>query len=173
LGASTFGASSFGIAGAGGSDGLGMPILGTPGSGPAGGAAGGAPGVDPPKFAGTEIILVYSLGPCGEGAGAATGGGRNAWVAPPPGPYELAGAGDGPGDGGAPDGVAGPNMRVYSPGSCGCGGWVGAGPVCGNCDGEGKCGPCGAPTGDGLKSCENSLPVGFWGATGCLGGEGV
>ena len=72
-----------GFAGGGGSEGLGMLNCGMPGACPAGGtpAGGGAP-----RFAGTEISLVYSLGPCGEAAGGTPGEARNAWVALPPGP---------------------------------------------------------------------------------------
>jgi len=175
VGAATLGASTFGIAGGatagicgfaggGGSDGLGMPSCGIPGICPPGGApAGGAAGVGALRFVGTEISLVYSLGPCGEGTGVTPGEARNAWVAPPPCPYEPGGVVDAAaGAGGAaPAGDPGPNMRVYSPSSWGCGGRVGTGPVCGNWDAEGNCGPAGIAPGDGLKSCENSPPVGF------------
>jgi hypothetical protein len=145
-----------------------MLNCGMPGACPAGGApaAGGAP-----RFAGTEISLVYSLGPCGEAAGGAPGEARKAWVALPPGPYELAGAGVGAGAGGlAPAGDPGPNIRVYSPNSWGRGGRVGTGAVCGNWDAEGNWGPAGIAPGDGLNSCENSPPVGFAGAA--CGGAG-
>jgi len=48
----------------------GMPIGGMPGICPAGGAAaGGTAGGGGTGFEGTEIILVYSLGPCGGAAG--------------------------------------------------------------------------------------------------------
>jgi hypothetical protein len=95
----------------------GMPICGMPDIGPGGGgAAGGAPGGGAPRFEGTEIILVYSLGPCGVAFGADPGVTRKAWVAPPPGPYEAGGGGTCCGGGGtAPGNAPGPNMRVYSP----------------------------------------------------------
>src|ERR1035441_7472708 len=71
-----------------------MPIRGMLGICPAGGAAaGGATGGGGARFGGTDIILVYSLGPCGAAAGGFTGVARNAWVAPPPGPYDAGGAG--------------------------------------------------------------------------------
>src|ERR1035438_798220 len=128
----------------GGMETCGMPICGIPGIGPPeGGAAAGGDG----GFEGAFIIRVYSLGPCGAAGGVFAGGVRNACVAPPPGPYEAGGAGAGaaggvPGTaGGAPDSAPGPNMRVYSPGSCRGGGAAAAGGADGNCDADGNCGP--------------------------------
>jgi hypothetical protein len=153
-----------GMAGGGGNAGLGIPNWGIPGICPAGGAgAGGAA-----RF---EIILVYSLGPCGAAAGGGAGVPRNAWVAPPPGPYVTGGAGAAAGPGGVPDGAPVPNMRVYSPNSCGFGGWVGTGAVFGNCDAEGNCGPAGILPGEDLKNCVNPPPVGAGGPA-CGGGGG-
>jgi hypothetical protein len=136
----------------------GMPIRGIPGMGPAGGAAAGGAA----RFEGTEIIRVYSLGPCGVATGADPGVTRNACVAPPPGPYEAGGEGACAAGtaGGAPDSAPGPNMRVYSPGSCRGGGGAGAGGAAGNCDAEGNCGPSGIPPGDGLKNSVYSPPLG-------------
>src|ERR1035438_6155335 len=145
----------------------GMPPGGMPGICPAGcvaagGAAGGA------RFEGTDIILVYSLGPCGGAAGGWPGVARNAWVTPPPAPYDAGGAGAGGAAGtgpGAPDTDPGPNMRVYSPDSCWGGSGAGGDPAwgdgtAGNWDAEGNCGPAGIPPGEGLKNCVNSLPCG-------------
>ena len=115
---------------------------------------------------GADIILVYSLGPCGAAGGVCAGGVRNACVALPPGPYEpgggVAGAAGGAAGtaGGAPDSDPGPNMRVYSPSSCRGGGAAAAGGACGNCDAEGNCGPVGIPPGVGLKNSVNSPPLG-------------
>src|ERR1035441_10386280 len=147
-----------------------MPIGGMPGICPAGGAMeGGAAGGGGARFEGTDIILVYSLGSCG---GAAAGGYagvvRNAWVAPPPAPYDAGGAGAGGAAGtgpGAPGRDPGPNMRVYSPDSCWGGGGAGGDPACGdgttgNWDAEGNCGPAGIPPGGGLKNFVNSRPCG-------------
>ena len=93
MGASIFGiaggatAGICGFAGGGGSEGLGIPSCGMPDACPAGGPPeGGAAGCGAARLAGTEISLVYSLGPCGEAAGGAPGEARNAWVALPPGP---------------------------------------------------------------------------------------
>src|ERR1019366_3272814 len=156
----------------------GMPIRGIPGIGPPGGvAAGGAPGGGGARFAGVDIIRVYSPGPCGVAAGVYPGVTRNAWVALPPGPYEAGGAGGGAAGGaagtgpGAPDRLPGPNMRVYSPpDACWAGGGAGAGAACGNCDAEGNCGPTGIPPGDGLKNSVNSPPLG---GAGPASGSGV
>src|ERR1035441_4674928 len=55
-----------------------MPIRGMPGICPAGGAAaGGATGGGGARFEGKDIILVYSLGPCGGAAGGETGARRD------------------------------------------------------------------------------------------------
>src|ERR1039458_3794237 len=111
-----------------------------PGTCPAGGAAaGGATGGGGARFEGTDIILVYSLGPGGGAAGGFTDGGQ--------------------------DRVTGPNMRVYSPDSCWGGGGAGGDPASGdgttgNWDAEGNCGPAGIPPGDGLKNWVNSPPCG-------------
>src|ERR1035438_5409821 len=103
-----------------------MPIRGMPGICPAGGgAAGGATGGGGARFVGTDIILGDSRGPrgwavgaCVGGAGGYTGVARNAWEAPPPGPYDAGGAGAwgaaGSGSGG-PDRGPGPNKRVSPP----------------------------------------------------------
>ena len=67
VGAVTAGAATCGIEGGGGGEGidtLGDPICGTPEIGAAGGAA-------PKGRARFEIIIVYSLGPCGPLAGVA------------------------------------------------------------------------------------------------------
>src|ERR1039457_4384803 len=146
-----------------------MPIRGMPGICPAGGAAaGGAAGGGGARCEGTDIILVYSLGPCGGAAGGYTGAARNAWVAPPPGPYDAGGAGAwgaaGIGSGG-PARVPGPNMRGSSRASCWGGGGAGGDPASGdgttgNWDAEGTCGPAGIPPGDGLKNWVNSPPCG-------------
>jgi hypothetical protein len=122
-----------------------------------GAAGGGATG-----FAGTEIIRVYSLGPAGGAVGAALGATRNAWVAPPPGMYAGGGAA---GADEAPESDPGPNMRVYSPGSCWGGGGAGGGVACGNWGGAGNCGPAGVTPGDGLKNFVNSPPAGGGGPT--------
>src|ERR1035438_10699451 len=96
-----------------------MPICGMAWVCPKGGAAaGGAAGGGGARFEGTEISLVYSLGPCGGAAGGYPGVARNACVAPPPAPYDGgdAGAGGAAGTGpGAPDRVPGPNTRGEFP----------------------------------------------------------
>jgi len=121
----------------------------------------------PPKFAGREIIRVYSLCPGGsDGAGGGAigcigGGALKAPVAPPIGdPKEGDGDGDGDGDGFGAEGeggspAPGPNMLVNSPGGFPAG--VGADGVgaCGNPDADGNC--CGRPPGgSGRKARVNS-----------------
>ena len=99
------GAASGGGATCGNAGGTGAAGFGTPGA-----PAGGVPGLVP--AAGSEIIRVYSLGPCPPPAGEADGFTGNACVAPPPWLY-AAGVGDDAGGGGAGSITAPvPNMRV-------------------------------------------------------------